>query len=167
MNKPQREPIWWIPLARRIVGWGLAAAALLAVPVVVCVILPIFLIQWPVNSEIVANGGIAKLIATQLMSWLWPTLGFFVIGAACGACAPPREPRSPLLSRFFGRVILETILFGLPLILVFAVIIPLVPFLFEVSKFDYQLFPVFGLILAFALSLWFALTRALRATKKT
>ena len=164
MNR--RESVWWLPLARRIVGWGLTTAALLVVPITVCAIVPLVLMMGPTNSETGAGGGIMELVATQLAPLLLPVLGLFVIGAACGACAPPREPRNPLASRFFGRVLLETISFGVLLSVVFAVIIPLVPFLFEVSNFGYQLLPVFGLVLAFALSLWFALTRALHAIKK-
>ncbi len=157
-SKFQREPIWWIPLARRILVWG----ALSSICVGGFFFLATTALALPPNLKYPLDA--AQLGLTIGIPFCVAGL---VIGCTAGLCAPPREPKSLFVSPFFRAVFAETILFwlfasfalGLFVGLVSCVIEPWPPWLSS-ENWLYV-----AASITFVLSLWRAINRALCAAK--
>ena len=174
--KPSREPIWWLPLARRVLRWGALTALLVSiVPLVLAAIYARLYVYPPAPDPSVFSS------TSDLDAWvLSVVLAFFqtspllLMGAAlggwCGFYAPPSDPPNLLKSRFVRVAAAQTL--GLWLGSFVGVGATLTGFdlllathrrYFWISP---ELIPVLagvGLLL-FALCLWRGLNLALRAT---
>ena len=167
--KNVRQPIWWIPLARRVVGWGATISAMAGMlPLLVVAIILSVVDFGPIqfDADYVAPSLIEKLLTSALIATAVASpflIGGFALGATAGFYAPATEPTKPLKSRFFRGVASQTLGF-------WSYVYPTLSLTF------YFGFPYFGLevpmvavltlcVVVFALSLWRALNRALRATK--
>lgn len=157
------EPIWWVPLLRRVLRWGATSALLVILPVLLVVLPSVLLIG--ANESNTAMQSIAAVLYTSgLLS-----LGAFVVGAFSGLCAPASEPKNPLRSRFFGQVAGETFVFFVGLSCAGAPMVGIVlVFLEEVARLPLpreEMLSNMAVTLVFSLSLSLAISRALRAAK--
>lgn len=115
----QHQPIWWIPLARRVAVWGVALMLAWGFVVSMSLLLPLAAmsswIQTPLGNDWV---GALALRSMNLAPFLPYACGF-VLGAASGFFAPPLEPKNPFKSRFARDVAVDTLLFCLLFNLIF------------------------------------------------
>ena len=112
--------VWWLPLARRVVGWG-AAGALLWGFVAFAVACALFLgvLLWETAHFVSARDE-----SDRYDSWFWAAMlyGTFIVGLAgsllgllvgivAGFCAPPVDVKMPHKSPFFRSVNRQTFWF--------------------------------------------------------
>lgn len=151
-----REPIWWIPLLRRMLSWG----ALSSFAVGAFFLVSSLFVAFTATSDD-PDITIAFLVAL-------PTCGVgCLIGLASGFFAPADEPRSPFQSQFFRGVVVNTLsfwLFSIGFLFLSATFFSialetwLMNFPWEISSY------AVATVLLVA-SLWRAINRALRAAK--
>ena len=109
---PHKFDFWWLPLARRLVGWSLASALLWALPVVALFAgLVLYVNTHPSPPDPQDGFGIfGDDFFAGLLIWIdgLCSATFALMGALAGAAAgfytPPIEARNPFKSRFFRRV---------------------------------------------------------------
>ena len=171
-----REPIWWLPLLRRIVRWG-------AVTAIIVNALPLFIVACFAYA-----GAFRSTVVLSPDDSLWidvvvclffasvVTLPFAVMGAVIGWTsgfyAPPSEPVSPFKSKFSRIVTTQTLgVWMVACVFIIAgfassnIIFFNLPFYFDQLSPN-QIYGAFGIsFFVFALSLWLATNRALAATK--
>ena len=111
---------WWLPLARRVVGWGLAGAALWAGLVAllllsVIVALTMWELVFPPPPDPDGWSGLWVGVAFAAMIAIAAVFAVFgaVAGAICGFFASPFDAKTPLQSRFFRSVNRQTFWFWL------------------------------------------------------
>lgn len=149
--KKAREPIWWIPLLRRVLGWGSTMALLWLLPTLlitrlVAVFLPIEITVLPLYFATFCFGSIT--------------------GAACAVCAPPTDFYNPFESPVFRTAGLDTFFY----LVGFGGLFNLAVDNSDVVSFIGRFVPIllFQTVLVgvlFVFCLWLSLTRALRSTK--
>ena len=112
-NQTQREPIWWLSLARRTLGWGVALMIVWGFAISMSLLLPLSaLSSW--SQTALGGDWIGKLALRAMNSAPFlPYACGFTLGAASGFFAPPSEPKNPLRSRFARDVAIDTLLFCL------------------------------------------------------
>lgn len=163
-----REPVWWIPLLRRVLLWG-ALGALVA-GAVAFLILEAGLNLWvelpPVGmslGELVLK--IARISATY--ATVFAFLGA-VIGAVIAFYAPASEPRNGFKSSFLRFVVVDASKFWALSCLVvlpgFLLLWPVVYVYFNPDLFQTIILVLMSLLLV--LSLWRAINRAMRLAKQ-
>ena len=163
-----REPIWWLPLLRRVLGWGLATSIMTGfLPFLVVAAMFGWIEVGPYQDfSYMAPSRWERVISVATISVLASSpflLAGLIVGTTTGFYAPATEAKNSLKSKFFRAVVAQTLLSWL--------------FSFGIlSQTFYYGFPYFGLgipitvvlalaIVLFALSLWRAINRALRAVK--
>ena len=166
--KSAREPIWWLPLLRRVVGWGLATALIAGIlPFLVVVTLLNLIILGPYQDAtyvepsfwdtIISDVAISFLVSSPLL------LTGLILGAITGFYAPATEPKNLLKSKFFRAVAAQT-----SSAWAFSFGVLSLTFYYGFPYFDLKVprFAVLALaIILFGLSLWRAINRALDAVK--
>lgn len=112
---------WWLPLARRVVGWGLAMALLWSVPLLILLGAGLSgLDYWVSNANpssteesfYLDDLRLVGFILTFFISGFSALLGL-ITGVFIGFYAPPTEPKNPLQSHFFRTVGKRTFWFWL------------------------------------------------------
>ena len=146
--------VWWIPLARRVLGWGAAGALLWALPVAALIgsMAPYVHLHPspPEPEEFVLDG---NELVVGLLVWLCilSSSAFALMGAIVGwfaaFYAPTKDGKNPLKSRFFRLVGRQTFWFTAATSLACGL------------TFGVLLYPVSGFLLAFIG--WFAISIAL------
>ena len=112
-DETQRPQIWWLPLARRVFGWGAALSLVWGFFISMFLLLPLSaLSSW---SQTSLGGDWIGWLALRTMNLapFVPYLCGFILGAASGFFAPPSEPKNPLRSWFARDVAIDTLLFCL------------------------------------------------------
>ena len=162
-----REPIWWVPLVWRMLGWGAGLA-----------------VTWGTAAFLVFEAGLSfwahlppmgmtladlalKIARASIISAVPYAILGALVGAVTAFCAPPNEPQHPLKSEFLRVVIAQTLKFwALSCIVIWIGLAVLISLFYALVSFGALQIVNFTLVrAALGLSLWLALTRALRATK--
>ncbi len=112
-DETQRPQIWWLPLARRVFGWGAALSLVWGFFISMFLLLPLSaLSSWSQTS--LGSDWVGWLaLRTMNLAPFVPYMCGFVLGAASGFFAPPSEPKNPLRSWFARDVAIDTLLFCL------------------------------------------------------
>lgn len=99
----QFSPIWWMPLARRTLGWGLVLMLVWGFAISMFLLLPLSaLSSWSQTS--LGNDWIGRWALRAMHSAPFvPYACGFALGAASGFFAPPSEPKNPFQSWFARR----------------------------------------------------------------
>lgn len=171
----QREPIWWLPLLRRVALWGITMTLLWDFVALMLLTLPLAALLYPDtilgadnSSSLPINNRDLTILLLQMLIFL--LLGAFslcglITGTVSGLCAPTSESVHPLRSRFFRTVGIHTVIAWILSSFVAGVGITTIFggfFYFGAYWYLVILALWFGL---FGLGLWRALNRALAATK--
>lgn len=163
----QREPIWWIPLARRVAVWGALSGFCVGTFFFVLSLFIVFsnsygLRQMGISGGLCEAARIAAIVAV-------PACGVsLVIGWTSGLCAPAREPKNPFQSRFFRAVVADTLKFWLLFLFVVLLIAAFASIAFEpwLIRFGWETSIYGATVVLLIVSLWRAINRALRAVKE-
>ncbi len=179
-----REPVWWLPLLRRIVGWGIITAALLGFfPLIAFTVfifnfdfgLPMTGPNLPIEVVISKWQNLSESLQIALIA-TWPFWMFgLTIGAISGFYAPIKETGSPLKSRFLRAVAVQTLLWwtialasiAVGIFLVGKIFQPLIRSFYASIHFDIPWIPLIILVCisSFSFSLWRAINITLRMTE--
>lgn len=162
----QREPIWWIPLARRVLSWGLTMFVLWSALALLFTVLPFsYQVMLVLEGDAFDDERIGKAIGSSLLllGGCFICAGGLITGVLTGFYAPPSEPKNPLRSQFFVNVGKSAFVFWLVSSSILTVNICgfLLYFDFKFPD-DYALALLIGLIALFGIGLWRALDHALR-----
>ena len=164
---------WWLPLARRVLGWALVGALVWGGCALVMTGVPLYSwLVWyeaqpvPASEATGRYDGLAVVLlvyVTLFVDLIASVLGALV-GVVVGFCASPSDTRNPLKSRFFRVVNHQTFWFWLATSLASVSTIVVVNYYF-VKVFPLGLSLVCGAafsLVLFPLSLWRAVNRARR-----
>ena len=156
MNR-NREPIWWLPLLRRMLSWG--ALSGLAVGAFFFVLLLFVAFTATLGDPDITIAFVVGVPACGVGG---------IIGLASGFFAPVREPKSPFQSQFFRGVVTNSLEFWLFSSFFSLLTFGLISIFFEpwLIRFPWEN-SIYALeTTLFIASLWRAINRALRATKE-
>lgn len=121
-----REPIWWIPPARRTIGWGLIMMGVWGFVVSMSLLLPLSAMsswsQTPLGRDWI---GELALRAMNIAPFL-PYVCGFILGATSSFYAPRTEPKNPLKSLFARNIAIDTLLFCLLFNLIFVITVTVI-----------------------------------------
>ena len=164
-----REPIWWIPLLRRVLLWGVVAglgAGVTAFFVVGAVL--VFVAQLPTAGNGLAEVTL-KIARISLNSAAEYAITGVVVGVVIAFYAPASESGNCWKSAFFRNVLTQTIKFWvLSCLVVWFGIYWLVYFFYSFINPDWLQIANFSLVrILLALSLWRAINLVLCASKVT
>ena len=173
--KPMNKgTLWWLPLARRVLGWSLAGALLWFLVALPLLLAPVLVLGDENVTPTECDSGcfgpllfVALIYGASAVACVLGMLGTLV-GALAGVYAPPTDVKNPLRSRFFRCVHKQTFWFWLATSLVGApTSAALVYFVVNPLIGQSGIFAVgCGLTFAgllFILALWRALDRAIHA----
>ncbi len=162
-----REPIWWLPLLRRVLGWG-ALTGLAAGAVAFLVVEAELSLAVPLPPVGISVGELALKIAriSAAHAASLALLGAFA-GAVTALYAPTSEPQNGFKSAFLSAVAMDALKFwALSCLVMWVGLLLLYPLFYSSVRPDFlqtSNFVLTRILLAF--SLWRALNRALAATK--
>ena len=166
--KLEREPIWWLPLLRRVVIWGLVTMVSWGFLLMILLSAPLLIVSvWAmpqVGGDPLQERAKEWMGLTTLLS---PYLCGFVVGASSGFYAPPTDASNPFFSRFNLDVTGETLISTLVSVFVLGVSVRILLQFTTLNSVEEALIVIPGFFVLFALSLWRTLNRALDNTKKT
>ena len=174
-----REPIWWLPLLRRILGWGLVMAMLWFLVALLISALPLLTLYFPDtilgdddNSGGFPDFGKGFLIRDLQILVVWLLGGFslcgFIAGSVAAFCALASETSDPLRSRFFRSVGTNSVVCWILLTFAALIAIGVSDAFFDILYFvyDWWMATLGFCFVLFALSLWRAINRALAAAEE-
>ena len=165
-----RESIWWLPLLRRVSGWGVTMMGLWSAIALIFCVFPVVYEIWTgfTGNQERDYWHIHDIVSTSffLLAACFIISGGLIAGVFSGFYAPPTEFRNPLRSQFFRSVCKDAFVGWLISACILTVTITSFLLFFNVSfSDDYGLALLIFLIMLFAISLYFAINRALLAAK--
>lgn len=170
--KNAREPIWWLPLLRRVLVWSALSGLCVSAFFFVLSLSFILLFDSGNFYGLQREGALGYFVNTAAQMTLFVGAPAFILGSIMGClaglCAPPHEPASLFISLFFRRILIGTLAIWFFALLIFGllatfVIIAFEPWAEELLSSEILLFGTAFVL--FVLSLWRATNRALAAAK--
>ena len=154
----QREPIWWLPLLRRVSIWSALSG--------LCLGAFFFFATAALALPPSTNRPLDAAILGTNIGMPFCAAGLF-IGCAAGLCAPPHESKNLFVSPFFRSVFSETLLFWLFTSFALGLFVGLISYIVEPwpSWLSSENWLYAAASLTLILSLWISINRALVATK--